>query len=321
MNNLLNPYRLKAEAISTDFIFEVTTTSAGQNITLPLINGYTYNFTVNYGDGGGDKTVTAYNDGDRINVYSTAGIYTVTMSGVCGAFDFFTSGITGNWLTGINNWGELSMQVLNFYNTSLASLPTNGSKIESSITTVTRLFMSTDIVSVPSGIFDNLSSPTDFLYLFADCFLLETIPSGIFDGCVGALSFNTSFGNCYVLASLPSGMFDQCTSVTNFNACFASCYALSEIPENLFYYNSAVTIYSGVFYQCRNLSLPSSIWNLSNLSIVTGFTVSFYCTQTSYSHTGTVQDVWNYCTPSTTADCFQNCTALTNYASIPAGWK
>jgi hypothetical protein len=71
---------------------------------------------------------------------------------------------------------------------------------------------------------------------------------------------------------------------------------------------------------CRNITLPNRIFNLSNLSIVTTFAYFMDVSSTTYSHTGTIQDIWNY-TTATSTDAFDQCTAITNYADIPTAWK
>jgi hypothetical protein len=68
------------------------------------------------------------------------------------------------------------------------------------------------------------------------------------------------------------------------------------------------------------MALPTTLFDLSVLSAVTNFDFFMGVSQTSYSPTGTIQDIWNY-TSATSVDAFKNCTALTNYASIPNAWK
>jgi len=63
-----------------DFITTWRTTGSNETITLPLVLAGTYNFTVNYGDGSGDKTVTAWDDADASHEYATADDYTVTIT-------------------------------------------------------------------------------------------------------------------------------------------------------------------------------------------------------------------------------------------------
>jgi hypothetical protein len=54
-------------------------TSGANQITIPLFNGATYNFTVDWGDNS-ESTITAWNDSDLTHTYSSPGTYTVTIS-------------------------------------------------------------------------------------------------------------------------------------------------------------------------------------------------------------------------------------------------
>ena len=67
--------------------------------------------------------------------------------------------------------------------------------------------------------------------------------------------------------------------------------------------------------------LPSVLFDLSSLSIVTTFNNFMNISSAGFSYTGTIQDIWNYALGATSSNTFRNQTALTNYASIPNGWK
>lgn len=92
--------------------------------------------------------------------------------------------------------------------------------------------------------------------------------------------------------------------VTDFSYCFSNCPELTSIPDKLFANNTAVTNFSACFANCSRLtgSCPKDndgtpIYNRSGegkegCAIVTSY---------------------NYC--------FENCTGLSDYSSIPSGWK
>lgn len=100
-----------------------TGSSASNQITLPLISGGTYNFWIDWGDGS-TTNVTSYSQiysGEtlpRTHTYTTAGIYTVRITGTIIGFGF---NLTGDRLkiTSILSWGKLRLgtgSVLTFYN-------------------------------------------------------------------------------------------------------------------------------------------------------------------------------------------------------------
>ena len=82
------------------------TTGASESITLPLRAGYTYNFTVNWGDGSPIDTLTSDSDPDRIHIYAVAGDYTVTIVGTVEAWYFNNVGDKLK-LIAVNNFGDM----------------------------------------------------------------------------------------------------------------------------------------------------------------------------------------------------------------------
>jgi surface protein len=83
-----------------------TTTSDGESITLPLYNGGSYNFTVDWGDGQ-SGTVTTWDDPARTHAYATAGTHTVTISGTIVGWSFNNGG-DRNKIVGISKWGHFN---------------------------------------------------------------------------------------------------------------------------------------------------------------------------------------------------------------------
>ena len=103
------------------FVFTVNMTGGG-TFSLPLESGYTYDFTVDYGDGSGEKTVTAYNDADASHSYAS-GTWDITIKGDCPCFDCESNIAAALKITNIKSWGSsISWEYLNFFFcTSLSS--------------------------------------------------------------------------------------------------------------------------------------------------------------------------------------------------------
>jgi len=89
------------------FISTWTTTSAPQDVVLPLIASGYYNFTVNWGDGTTD-TITAYNQSEVTHAYASAATYTVTITGVCVGWQFNNGG-SKTLIAGVSQWGGLNI--------------------------------------------------------------------------------------------------------------------------------------------------------------------------------------------------------------------
>ena len=108
-----------AATTSTSFITEWTVSGdeTARTVTLPLYDntgwshGTLLDFTIDWGDGTAEETITAHDDADRVHIYETNGTYEVTMTGVVGSFKFnngtgLTDGIADcRKLTKISNWG------------------------------------------------------------------------------------------------------------------------------------------------------------------------------------------------------------------------
>ena len=147
----------------------------------------------------------------------------------------------------------------------------------------------------------------------------------------------TNFSNCFYLCpnltSIPENLFTNNTAVTNFTNCFYYCTGLTgSIPENLFSNNTKVTDFSYCFSNCTGLtgSIPENLF--ANNTAVTNFTNCFNRCSGLTGNTPTDNDgtpIYNrsgegkegYAIVTSYSYCFQNCTNLTDYSSIPSGWK
>ena len=287
------------------FKFTITTTSTPQDFTLPLINGGTYNFTVNWGDGTANSTITAYNVGN-IHSYAIPGTYTISMWGTCTQFAFNNAG-DKLLINKLLDFIDMGFTVLNFYGCS--NLTTIASSMK------------------------KLKSLTTAVNMFYGCTSLTLIPSGIFEGCIAITTFVYTFRSCTSLTSIPADLFRYNTVVTNFQGTFRNCAGLTSIPTDLFRYNTIVTNFSYTFYGCAKAQYNINIFyavgeegtRFSNKTV--NFDSCFY--RTSFSGIqGTAPDLWN-CdfgtgTPTKTI-CYggagNSLTSLANYDDIPVEWK
>ena len=67
--------------LETSFISIWRTTTNNETITLPLRDGFDYNFNVDWGDGSVSNLVTSHDDPDATHTYVLAGEHTITISG------------------------------------------------------------------------------------------------------------------------------------------------------------------------------------------------------------------------------------------------
>ena len=156
-----------------------------------------------------------------------------------------------------------------------------------------------NIITIPSGLFDNCPSVTDFGECFSNCDSLTVIPSGLFDNCLNVTNFHRCFYNCRSLTAIPRGLFDNCLNVTNFSSCFYSCESIITIPSGLFDNCANVTDFNGCFYSCKSIiTIPSGLFD--NCPSVTNFGECF-----------------SSCDSLATIPCglFDNCPNVTNFSS------
>jgi len=81
-----------------------------KTLALPIYNGGTYNFEVDWGDGTAKQQVTSWNDADATHTYSSNGTYTVTITGTIEGFSFLVnSQKNSDDLVDIMSWGSLKL--------------------------------------------------------------------------------------------------------------------------------------------------------------------------------------------------------------------
>lgn len=342
------------------FTFEIDTTLGDGNPTFqfPFINSATegeYDMVLRWDD---NTRTFVHGQGSTLfgtlqKTFSSGGVKSVTIEGTMTSINFNNGGDKDK-LTSIDQWGNVKQKTLTgaFYNcTNLASIPNAPITGCSAVDTMLRAFRGTSslsqsmpsnlfasmganleslaetfyqsgfIGSIPSGLLDTLTGLTSLSRTFYGAALNGAIPSGLFDN----QTLVTSTFECFrlgLITSIPTGLLDNMTALTSVASMFRSASGLnnSTIPTNLFFNNKLITNYSSCFQDVRNL-VVGNMFDTSVLNIVTTFALFMRVSGTSFSATGTVQDVWNFATSATSTDAFLNQTALSNYASIPNGWK
>ena len=188
------------------------------------------------------------------------------------------------------------------------------------------------LTSIPDNLFNNNTAVSNFSYTFYNCSGLTSIPENLFKYNTAVTSFSNTFQNCSGLTSIPANLFSNNTKVTYFSYTFSNCSQLTgSIPENLFSNNTAVTNFTNTFYNCKRLTnIPEKLF--SNNTKVTSFFGTFKsCSGLTgntpvdsdgtpiYNRSGEGKD--GYAVVTNYVNCFGNCTGLTDYSSIPSGWK
>lgn len=201
---------------------------------------------------------------------------------------------------------------------SLTSIPENLFINNYSVTTFSECFRGFTGSSIPEYLFSNNPNATDFSSCFLESENLKYIPEKLFNNNPNVIDFSSCFYSCTKLLSIPEGLFSNNPNVTNFNACFRNCVNLTSIPENIFIYNSNVFNFSSCFQNCSSLKfIPIKLFN--NNHKVSDFS---YCFSSCILLSGNSPELWLRTSPVPDGSlCFHNCTGLSNYATIPNGWK
>lgn len=253
----------------------------GQAIVLPLRSGYTYGFVVDYGDGGAPKTVTAYDDADRSNVYASAGTYDVSMVGTVGAWHFNNAGSKTNLLD-IVQWGSPNP----------ASLFFDGA-----------FYGCSNLTNVPPV---TLSAVTSLRSAFYSCAKLKAAPD--LSALTNVTTMEGAFYACYAITSPPPGMVGM-SKLSSLASAFYSCTNLVSAPDLGGLTNLATMNTS--FRYCNKMT------NAPDLSAAVNITTLYYAFQDCFNmrscpdFSGATK-----CTDLTYA--FFQCSAMTNAPSLAA---
>jgi hypothetical protein len=315
-------FEVAVPAPADSFKLEINIPGDGDSFTIPLENdGGTYTFTVDWGDGSPLSTITAWDDPDLTHVYAAAGVYEVTMLGVCTRLNFFLKPDNVK-VRKILDAYEMGFTELCFRECfSLTSVSANMSKL-TSLTTAANMFAScTSLTAIPAATFSGSVGISDFSYAFYNCGALLAIPAGLFDANVNAAFFDGTFNFCTSITTIPGALFANNTFAVSFVGTFNLCTSLLAIPPTLFATNTVVNSFENTFNSCTgiNTDIPGDVF--ANCPVVDNFGRTFF--NCGNMTGGGWQDIIDDAVlpPTNTAECFLGAVNLTNYAGIPAAWK
>ena len=224
------------------FISTWRTTAANESVSLPLRAGYTYNFTVDWGDGSAIGTVTSDVDADKNHTYAAPGNYTVTLNGSAQAWYFNNAGSKLK-IIAVTNFGDMG-----WINLSNA------------------FFGCSNLVSFAGG---KTASVTDMSFMFGNATGLTSLNLTSFKT-AAVTNMSGMFINAHALTTLDLSSFET-AMVTNMSSMFEFASGLTGLDFTLF--NTAmVTDMSGMFSGATALTnLDLSYFNtaaVTNMSIM-----------------------------------------------------
>jgi surface protein len=232
--------------LSTAFVSTWDTTnttgssSASNQIQLPLDSTGVYDFIVYWGDGTQD-TITSWNQVETLHNYSSAGTYTIGIVGTITEWSFGNAIVNDSEkILSISSWGTLQFGVsadVNFFNCINLDL--------SGVTDVPDFSASSFLANAFDGCSSltvinksnewNTSTITNMIATFADCVNLNTNIS------------NWDVSNC-----------------TDMNAMFFNCQSFN---SNISGWNTALnTDMFQMFINCQSFNQPIGSWNVSSVT-------------------------------------------------------
>ena len=314
------------------FIFKITTTTSPQTFVIPCFNEGTFNATVNYGDGTGSQTVTAYNDSNLTHSFATAGQHTITIDGTFPNVRFYDNAASRvlvdevvdlgdvNWINlyqafrdctnltafnvGTTDTSSVNNMSVMFYNcNSLTSLDLSNFDT-SNVTNISTMFLNCSSLTTLDVTSFDTSSVNTMSYMFRNCSSLTTLDVSGFDTS-SVTTMREMFNSCTGLTALDLSNFDT-SSVTTMQSMFQNCSSLTSLDLSNFD-TSNVTTMQSMLHTCTSLtSLDLSGFDTSNVTVMTY--MLYQCSSL------TTLDVSSLDTSSVTniSRMFLNCTSLTN---------
>jgi len=253
------------------FIFKITTTTSPQTFVIPCVDEGTFNATVDYSDGTGSQTVTAYNDSNLTHSFATAGQYTITIDGTFPNIRFYDDAASRVLIDEVVDLGDVGW--VNFYRafrdcTNLTTF-NGGTADTSSVNNMQQMFFGCSSLPTLDLSNFNTSNVTTMQGMFYSCSSLTALDLSSFDTS-SVTNMLQMFLSCSSLTSLNVSNFDT-SSVTAMQQMFRACSSLTTLDLSSFD-TSSVTTMLQMFYGCSSLTtLNIKHFDISSVTDGTGF--------------------------------------------------
>jgi hypothetical protein len=284
------------EPFTTTWKTDNAGTSNNDQISLPLVNGGSYDFTVDWGDGTDDH-ITAWNDAAKTHTYPSAGTYTVKITGTFSRI-FFNNGGDRQKILSIENWGDLVWSSMNGAFRGCSNMVINASDLPNTGTVTNFRLAWQNCSGLTSFPLLDVSSGTDFGQAWENCSGLTSFPElNVSSG----TNFSTAWQNCSGLTSFP--LLDV-SSGTDFTGAWFGCFGLTSFP---LLDVSSGTNFSTAWRNCSGLtSFP-----LLDVSSGTNFSTAWQnCSGLTSFPELNVSSGTNF------SQAWQNCSGLTSFSLL-----
>ena len=137
-----------------------------KTITLPLVEDYNYNFTVDWGDDTPISEITAHDDEDKAHTYAEAGDYNLVIEGTLEAWSFNNAGDKDK-IRSVESFGDLGYKNLSGAFQGCTNLGDFEGGVTSDVTDMTSMFEGATSANPDVSDWD-VSSVTDMTSMFDD---------------------------------------------------------------------------------------------------------------------------------------------------------
>ena len=277
---------------STSFRSTWKLTGFSPSITLPLVEGYKYNFTVDWGDGSSSE-ITAHDDPDKRHLYATTGEYKLVIEGTLEAWSFIPGmGGNPNLIRSVEDFGDLGYKNLSKAFFRCKNLEAFEGGVTSGVTDMSSMFEGTrdfpNKVTPDTSGWD-VSKVTDMNSMFKNAVNATPDTSGwdvskvtdmssMFSGASKAdpdtsgwiVSRVTDMSSMFSGASSadPDVSDWNVSNVTNMGSMFSG--ASSANPDVSIWNVSAVTNMGTMFFNTPRANPDMSKWNISAVTTMLG---------------------------------------------------
>ena len=234
----------------------------GETITLPLVENYNYNFTVDWGDGSPISEITAHDHADKTHTYTTAGDYNLVIEGTLEAWSFNNAGDKDKILS-VESFGDLGYKNLSGAFHGCANLSAFKGGFTSNVTNMVGMFYRAFNADPNVSSWD-VSNVTNMSEMFRGTIAVDpdvsswdvsnvTDMSNVFSGATGADPDVSSW---------------DVSNVTNMRGVFSG--ATGADPDVSIWDVSNVTDMSNVFSGATAADPDVSSWDVSNVTNMSG---------------------------------------------------
>jgi surface protein len=248
-------WTIKDTGLSDDFLSVWQTSINGESITIPTVEGLTYNYTINWGDGSAVQSIDS--DTSPSHTYSISGEYTITISGTFPSINFNDGGDKDKIIS-IPNLGDVGWTnfQMAFKGSSLGELYGGNT---SGVTNMQDMFMDTQDAN-PDTSGWNTSNVENMMSMFANAASADPDVSG----------WNTT--NVTQMTSLFEGAVNANPDVSQWNTSSVQEMgtmfngATSANPDVSGWNTSNVSVMHYMFSGAGNANPDTSLWVLGSIT-------------------------------------------------------